>query len=748
MRITELHEGWQFRLKDDGPGYYRPHHPDNFWRDAVVPGHVHVDLMRNGIIGHPFTAQNEWGCQWVDESEWVYQTSFDWLPDAGLPTRKLLFEGLDTICSIYLNEVLLAHHDNMFVPLEIDVSNALVEGTNLLRVVFESAVKVGDQRRNAYFEQEGLRHDTTFFDERAFVRKVQCMSGWDWGPRLVSCGIWQPVKLLEYASRITEFRVQQEPLADGKFRVWSTTTVEGTADWLTHFEGHPTFRGDFDVVVDQPELWWPNGYGGQPLYEAKAELSTGQTVTKRIGLRTIELRREADSYGESFSFFVNGREIWARGANWIPNDAFPSQISASDYREQVHTCKSLNMDMLRVWGGGLYESEAFYDACDSAGILVWQDFPFACSYYPDDNEFQERLSIEATHQVKRLRDRACLALWCGNNENEQMWDQRWGESDLVPPRYYGKVLFDELLASVVNELSPRTAYIPTSPTGKNPNIENGSSNDGGYGDQHYWDAWHGRGDWKYYAESTARFSSEFGFASSCSEECWAQAGLDVHFKKPDDPIVRWHDRTRKPWDIFRGFVELHYPEAETLEDWIHFSQLNQRDALRFSIEHYRISDFCKGTLIWQFNDCWPVQSWAVQDYARNLKPAGAELQRLYAPILVAIKQHDSCVDLYVANDSPDPLGDTLWIEVLALSSGSVLKRVEQPFTLADGSRALIASVDISLWKADSIVIRAGLTTKEVITRWVLCVEPKDAAWPDGHRLYTPEAPQNYWFRPK
>ncbi|MBX3120320.1 MAG: hypothetical protein KF784_14750 [Fimbriimonadaceae bacterium] len=729
MRVTELNQGWLFRTKDAGPGYYRPHHPDNLWRDAVVPGHVHLDLVRQGMIVDPFIGEAEAGCQWVDQANWSYRTTFEWSPDPTKPNRKLLFEGLDTVCKIYLNDDLIAAHDNMFVPLEVDVSAALREGDNVLQVEFESAVRVGDERRSAYFQKEGLRHDTTFFDERAFVRKVQCMSGWDWGPRLVSCGIWKPVKLLEYSERVTEFRVQQEQLADGKFRIWTTTQIEGEASYTTQLSGFGVFTGDLDVILDDPILWQPNGYGEPHLYEVSVSLGKDHAMTRKIGLRTIELRREPDRFGESFTFVVNGQEIWARGANWIPNDAFPSRISAGDYESQVKACSQLNMNMLRVWGGGLYESEAFYDACDANGILVWQDFPFACSYYPDNKEFQETLRVEASYQICRLRDRTCLALWCGNNENEWMWQTRWGDDDKIPPRYYGQALYEDLLPSLIAQFAPGQPYIPTSPTGQNPSDEKGTVNDGSHGDQHYWDAWHGRGDWKYYGDSTARFSSEFGFASSCSAKAWKIAGVDVEETSPDHPAVRWHDRTRKPWETFKGFVELHYPTSDTLKEWIHTSQLNQRDALRFAIEHYRRSEFCKGTLIWQFNDCWPVQSWAVQDYAREMKLAGWELQRLYAPILIAAEMAESLCRFFVINDSQETVHDTLSVEVLCIADSQVIQKSESAFKLGPNRRDCVYELDLSGWDVAAVAIRASLSHAGVGERWSLCAEPKDIDWP-------------------
>ncbi len=653
VRTTPLHEGWQFRQTDSGPGYGQPSAPGPKWRPAVVPGHVHDDLLRNGLIADPFAAQHEAGCQWVDLADWEYALVFDWQPHEGCPKRVLRFEGLDTVATIHLNGEVLGEGNNMFVPVEFDVTERLRPGPNRLQVSFASAVRAGTERRRAWFETEGLPWDTASFEERAFVRKVQCMFGWDWGPRLVSCGIWRPVRLLEFASRVLDFEVRQERLSDGRFRVWSDTTLDTNIVYYTVLDGHPEVEGDFDHIVENPVLWWPNALGSPHLYTAHMRAGD-ERRTRRVGLRTVRLVREPDVHGESFAFEVNDTPFWAYGANWIPEDAFPSRIDEAQTHRSVEACANLGMNMLRVWGGGLYESEAFYDACDERGILVWQDFPFACCYYPDDPAFQAVVAAEAAHHVRRLRSRASLALWCGNNENETMWEGKWGGTEKSPPRYCGAALYAHTLAEVVGTLDPDTPYIRTSPTGRapegTPTDEPIGVNMGGWGDQHYWDVWHGRGDWVHYRESKARFCSEFGFAASCSLAQWARVLPARELAGPESDVVRWHDKTNKPWDVFSGLVELHYPPSTTLEDWVYASQLNQRDALRCGIEHYRLSEPCRGALIWQFNDCWPVQSWAVRDALGLLKPAGFELARLYAPVIVCLSCEGGLARAQVAHN--------------------------------------------------------------------------------------------------
>lgn len=656
----------------------------------------------------------------MSEEDWVYRCEFEWQPDDALPRRVLAFHGLDTICHISLNGAPLADHDNMFVPLEVDVSGRLRAGSNVLEVVFDSPVRVGMERRRAYFEKNGIPHGTSWFDERAFLRKAQYMSGWDWGPRLVSCGIWRPVELLEFASRIVSFTVFQERRDDGKYRVWSETIVAGNAHLETQFDGQ-TFDGDFEVTVEQPRLWFPNGEGEPYLYVASARLSTGDSVEKRIGLRTIRLIREPDDRGESFEFEVNGRRIVVRGANWIPNDSFPSRITRQNVHDQIRACRELNMNMLRVWGGGLYESEDFYDACEEQGILVWQDFPYGCSYYPDGPEEQAVAAKEAEYHILRLRDRACLALWCGNNENDVMWKGKWGGPETAPPRYFGDDIYGKALAEVCARLDPKTPYIRSSPIGGHDECK-------AWGDEHYWDVWHGRGDWKFYADSNTRFSSEFGFASACGPDAWKRAAMAPEDYGPHDGPVVWHDKTNKAHETFISYVDLHYPPSETLEDWIYFSQLNQRDALRFGIEHYRTNANCRGTLIWQFNDCWPVQSWAVQDYARQLKVAGFEMKRLCAPVLLSIRVAGTSVEVWGANDRATELNDRIEVAVLG-TDGSVRQSLEEAATIQAGERKRVVTLDAAGFDPRTTVFRVRLASQLETETWRTLGEPKAMEWP-------------------
>lgn len=331
MKTRFLHDHWTVRAEREGPDYPRPQviYPGKM--EATVPGHVHLDLVANQIIAHPFLDRHEVGCQWVDEQDWVYECEFSWHPDVDLPHRKLVFHGLDTLAEIYLNDALIASSSSMYLPCCVDVSKLLVSGKNELKVIFDSAVRAGIKQRREFFEREGLSWDTELFDERGFVRRPGYSFGWDWGPRLVSCGIWKPVELIEYQGRIADFQVRQEPLGNGRFRIITETTLEGGGEVHLTWNGVPV-EPIFEVV---DSLWWPNGEGDQVLHQLVAQHSSGQIIERNIGLRTVELCREPDEFGTSFEFVINGSRIWAKGANWIPHHSFLSQANGAEIEESL-----------------------------------------------------------------------------------------------------------------------------------------------------------------------------------------------------------------------------------------------------------------------------------------------------------------------------------------------------------------------------------------------------------------------------
>ena len=501
-------------------------------------------------------------------------------------------------------------------------------------------------------------------------------------------------------------------------------------------------NGEFHVK--NPELWWPSGCGDQELYTLWAMLPDYESSKAiKIGLRQIKLLREKDEIGESFEFEVNGKKVYAKGFNWIPDYSFPSAITRARYEERLLQAYDLGSNMLRIWGGGMYESDDFYDLCDELGIMVWQDFMHACAYYPDTDEWIEVAKTEATYNIKRLRHRASLALWCGNNENLTMWQGKWNwMGHPHPPRLYGENLYDKVYPELVKALDPEHSYIHTSPCG---DLEK-DCNAGKVGDSHYWDAWHGRGDWKYYLDSEARFSSEYGFASACSIALWEETLAEEDWDWQGS-AVRWHDKTRKGYDVFTGLVELHYPKSETLEDWTYYSQLNQRDALRMGVEHFRRSAFCRGSLIWQLNDIWPVQSWAVIDSSGRYKAAAHEIaNRLYGTTLMSLERSKEKIKLHYVDDRIEDNGEpnAVLCSAVHLGSGKLLKEWDRiELNVEPGFRGIVGEIDITGLSVPDTLIYVKTFRGHT---WHLLGEPKEMNFAKPTMILGSNNPEHYSSR--
>ncbi len=518
MQIQPLTGKWQFQQvgKEE-------------WVPANIPGSVHTDLMAIGHIPDPFAADNEKRVQWVAESDWVYRTSFA-STEEFLSEEKvfLVCDGLDTLATVVLNGHELGHTDNMFRRYQWEIKALLnVKGANDLTITFSSPVKYTAENQ-AIRPLPGV---SQAIPGGPHLRKAPCQFGWDWGPQLPPIGIWKDIRLEGYSkARLAEVQLRQEH-ADGQVVVEVRTAIErwGEAS-LTAVVRITTPDGEVvekdaaisagnevivNVPISKPELWWPNGYGGQPLYQVEVSLidaTTGMLDWRKyqIGLRTIELRQQEDQWGRSFVFVVNNIPIFAKGSNWIPADSFPTRITDEYLEGLLRSAAETHQNMLRVWGGGFYEEERFYDLCDRYGILVWQDFIFSCSIYPlDSQEFLENVHVEVTENVRRLRHRACLALWCGNNEMEQGWvDWGWKGTEYQDLKAAYDRFFHHTLPEWCQAEDPDHSYWPSSPSSDTPfDDPNGQRQ----GDAHYWDVWHGRKPFTSYRDQYPRFMSEFGF---------------------------------------------------------------------------------------------------------------------------------------------------------------------------------------------------------------------------------------------
>ncbi len=693
-QVINLNGLWQ--LKDFEPGegvaaqVFAPDYNTRDWLAAQVPGEVHSSLLAAGLIPDPFYGTNVEQVQWVERREWWYRHSFDvTLPRSGPHSRDLLtFEGLDTYATIYLNGIELGRHQNMFRPAVFNVTSRLNYGeTNHLAVRLDPP----------YLYVEGKSIPGQWGDynanQRVFVRKTQSHFSWDWAPRLVNLGLWQPVKLERFESArlrppylqtleavpqqaIARLEVEVEnwvPRVD--FMVKATVSRSGV---LVEFEA-PVMDGKANglFTVINPALWWPNGYGDPALYELEITLWQGQTLldtfTDRVGFRTIGLDRspDPDEPGtEFFTFVVNGVPVFAKGANWIPADLLNGRIDRNRYEELLRLLVDAHGNMLRVWGGGQYEPDAFYHLADEMGILIWQDFMFACGLYPDfDPAFVEEVRQEAEYQVRRLRNRPSLAVWVGNNENDWVEDStRWQEPGHDFP---GKYLYHQLLPEITARLDSSRPYWPSSPYGGNDH--NGEQ----AGDAHNWSVWHGnvalrrfgeepQRDWspqgvsyRHYGRDLSRFASEFGIHALPVLETVRRnvPESELYFGSPG-LLFRNKDN---PKDKGNMLMQAHTGLPRDLTEYIDFSMITQAEGLKFGIEHFRRRMFhCSGTLVWQWNDCWPGLTWAVLDYYNFPKAGYFFVKRAYSPVLASFREEPGGgVSLWLTNDSLASVSEAL-----------------------------------------------------------------------------------------
>jgi beta-mannosidase len=710
MLIQSLIGDWQFRQASSAE-----------WLPAKVPGSVHTDLMAIGRIPDPFEGDNEKHLQWVAKSDWVYQHKFNGSPKL-LAAEKLFLvcEGLDTLASIDLNGNKLGQTDNMFRRYEWEVKPFIKIGEeNVLTITFASPVNF-IEARNINRELPAPYHS---LPGGPYIRKAPCQFGWDWGPKLPPIGIWKDIRLEGYSvARLAEVHLRQEH-TDGKAIVEARVAVQGwerstftVAIRITSPKGEiidtetATIMQDevlVKVPVPNPELWWPNGYGRQPLYQVEVSLNAGNAFTDelldqrvyQLGLRKIELRQQEDQWGRSFAFVVNGVQILAKGSNWIPADSFPTRITDEHLEAFIRSAAETHQNMLRIWGGGLYEEERFYDLCDRYGILVWQEFIFSCSIYPlDDPDFLENIRVEVVENVRRLRHRASLALWCGNNEMEWGWvEWTWNRPELQDLKAaYDKFFHHTLPAWCLGE-DPDHSYWPSSPSSDIPFLDPNGQHQG---DSHYWDVWHGGKPFTSYRQQYPRFMSEFGFQSLPP-----LATIRTYADKADwnmtSYIMEQHQKNASGNSIMvRQMLDM-FRLPKDFESLVYLSMVLQAEGIRYGVEHWRrYPDRVAGILYWQLNDCWPVASWSSLDYFGRWKALHYVARRFYAPLLLSIEDNPPEMSVYLTNDLlASWLGELKWkLETL---DGEELTEGTVPlvFTLPQNSKQ-ICKLDFSKYITD------------------------------------------------
>lgn len=696
MKTHDLNGTWTLERLTDGSTV-----------PVTVPGDNVSALLDAGVIPDPYVGMNELDVQWINREDWAFFTTFE-LDKADIEAKRvfLFFESLDTVAEVFVNGTGVGESDNMFLACRFDVTDAVQAGTNDLRIVFRSAEIEAEERAGSLSYPIPHTTNPVQSTHRNLVRKVQCHSGWDWGCCLMVSGIYGACRVERVDRAVLEHVYTTQRHDAGRCVVEVTAEVVAFDDFDTDFtvrlgdrEASETVRlveGDntvcLAVEIEDPKLWWPNGMGEQCLYEMDVDIA-GCTCRKRLGLRTVELVAEEDDIGKSCYFKVNGVPVFCKGANWIPVDARPALHTAETYDDLLSSAADANMNMLRVWGGGQYERDVFYDLCDEKGLLVWQDMMFACALYPADDEFLESVRREAVYQVKRLRDHACIALWCGNNEN--MGALKWFQ----PPRdnpntylvdYYR--LYEQTLGAVLDECDPTRTYWPSSPSGGRGDYTD-RWHDDSRGDMHYWDVWHSGKPFSAYFDVVPRFCSEFGFQSFPSLDAIRGYADESQFNVTS-PVLEHHQRhdggNSKIVEMFTRYFRM----PERFEDFVYLSQVQQGVAIKTAVEYWRhLQPVCMGTLYWQLNDNWPVCSWASIEYGGKWKCLHYLARRFFEPLLVTAHQKDKQVSVWFVNDRNEPVNGGVAIQVLDFD-GRLIKEIRKEKTVAPVSSLCIAKFDL------------------------------------------------------
>jgi beta-mannosidase len=758
VTAVTLNDGWEMRRAGDST-----------WIPARVPGTVHTDLLAAGLIPDPFRGDATGDLRWIEDEAWVYRTHFTMDPPIP-PTDhvELVFEGLDTYADVALNGRPLLSADNMFRTWRVDVPDVLLAESNVLEVTFRSPTAEGALRASRHpWPIPHQEPDET--GTRAFSRKAAYHFGWDWGPRFVTSGLWRPVRLEAWTgARIRDVHAAQTVFDAGRAEVQLHIEVEasdansarvGARSPSGAFEpvlARVDLREGLDTVVlplriPEPEPWWPAGLGEPHLYEVDLDVALGTAwdhQRHRFGLRSLELVTEADSVGESFLFRVNGREFFARGANIVPPDHFTPRADSVVYAALLDDVVAANMNMVRVWGGGVYPPDIFYDLADERGVLVWQDFMFANSLVPGDTAFVASVAAEAEDQVRRLRNHPSLALWCGNNEVAEGW-ANWAWRDAYPPEIAEEVeaayehLFQEVLPAAVEAHDPSRPYWPSSPS-----VGWGHAESLTRGDSHYWGVWWGMEPFRAYAEKIPRFASEFGF-QALPDPATIESFAEAAPTRLEEPAMRAHQKHATGYETIATYLARDWPvpSPDSLDAFAYVSQLAQAEGVGLALEAHRRSwPRTGGSLYWQLNDTWPVVSWSSRDYFGRWKALHYRARSVFAPVAVLADAWADSVGVWVVTDA-DRLSGTLEVLVMDMSGepiGIHAVRLEGP------GRVWVSSID-DLVPADvdlsGVVIAASLVGNETpgSRDVVLLVPPVDLSLPDPEvRIITTERDAAVW----
>lgn len=694
--IILSNENWQFRRKGTEK-----------WHPASVPGCVHTDLHKNRLIPDPFFGLNEKELQWIEREDWEYRMEFELNEEINsFHACEIVFEGLDTYSEVWLNERSILKTNNMYIPWKKEISELLQKGKNSIFIIFSSPYNtaLSEYKKLPYLLP--ANNDEGEKKVSPFTRKAPYMYGWDWGPRLLTSGIWKEVKLelcpssviknlflnvieLNNNEAFIDFESELELFDDADYHL----IIEIENNKVQHIQLHSSGQviAKKTIKIKNPELWWPRGFGEPYRYEILLKLQrNGETIDfrkQKFGIRKVELVRDKNENGTSFQFRINEKNIFIRGANIIPIEYFPSEITSKKYEELVFNALIVNMNMLRAWGGGIYEDDFFYELCDSHGIMVWQDFMFSCGMYPSDKGFLENVSAEIRHHAKRLKKYASVVLWCGNNEVLEGyltwgWKEKLGKYHNEAYESY-KTLFHQTIPSILNEEDGSRPYWSSSPSpgpDEPPELHSG--------DFHYWDLVKDIVPYPAYKENTGRFMSEYGF-KSYPELRSIQSFLLSSDWDINSPAMEKHQGWKTGVDLVQKNIQWFYPEPQNFQQFLYISQLLQADAIGCAIEaHRRAKPRCMGSLYWQLNDCWPAASWASVDYYGRWKALHYRLKKYYRDTLLVANNMDGKLKIYAISDHPAEKKVRIYLRIIDFEGNFLAE--DNSLQILDPDSALLA----------------------------------------------------------
>jgi len=723
---------WQFKNQKES---------EADWLPAQVPGTIHTDLYRNGRIPNPFLGTNEKQLQWIENEDWNYKTTFSISSKELLYEHCILqFEGLDTYAEVRCNGVAILSANNMFRTWKVDLKSILKLGKNTIEITFLSAVKKGK-------EDASQLPYTLPGEEKVFTRKAQYQYGWDWGPRFVTAGIWKNVTLLFWNKHtITNIAYTQKLLSKVKAIIQFNATIQSTTQgkylWrINESQREITLHKGTNIVtasyeIQKPKLWWANGLGDPYLYTFYHSIGTSKQRTDRrkitVGLRTIEWVQEPDPAGKQFYFKLNGIPVFMKGANYIPADSFLPRATDSTYKAIVDNAAAAHMNMLRVWGGGTYADDAFYEACDKKGILVWQDFMFACAMYPGDAEFIANVKAEVEDNVTRLQNHPCIALWCGNNEMDEGW-HNWGwqeqyhYSTADSTRIWNDYirLFREVIPQTLTQLLPKTEnrYWASSPSlgwGRKESLLQG--------DSHYWGVWWGKEPFETYQKKVGRFMSEYGFQGMPNWKTIQSFG-NAEDMNLDSATLQNHQKHPIGYQTITEYMARDYKVPIALEDFAYVSQLLQADGMKIALEAHRSArPYCMGSLFWQLNDCWPVTSWSSVDYFGRWKALHYQVRKSMDALALTLQEKDGFYALVTMNDALQEDQGTMHVQLLDFN-GTLLWSQEKKSTLQPNTSVTYWEIPQKEWKDFEknrcVVSIEWKGTKQFATALHYFVKPKE-----------------------